>query len=36
MILVSLIMAILWWKYIPRTNPKETDPGSPYYSPPPK
>jgi len=33
MFLVSLVMAILWWKYVPRTNPREADPGSPYYSP---
>ena len=33
MLLVGLVMAILWWKYMPRTNPREADPGTPYYSP---
>jgi hypothetical protein len=34
MMLVSLILALLWWKFIPKTNPRQADPGSPYYSPP--
>jgi len=33
MLLIGLLMAMLWWKYVPRTNPREADPGSPYYSP---
>lgn len=34
MLAVSLAIAILRWKFVPRTNPKEADPGNPYYSPP--
>jgi hypothetical protein len=34
MLLISLFFAVLWWLLVPRTNPRETDPGSPYYSPP--
>jgi hypothetical protein len=31
---VGLILAILRFLLVPRTNPREADPGSPYYSPP--
>ena len=34
MLVLALILALLWWKLIPRSNPRETEPGSPYYSPP--
>jgi hypothetical protein len=34
MLAVSLLIAFLRWKFIPKSNPKQADPGSPYYSPP--
>ena len=32
LIVISLVLTILRWMLIPRTNPRATDPGSPYYS----
>ena len=33
MIVVALVLTALRFILIPRTNPKQADPGSPYYSP---
>jgi hypothetical protein len=33
---VSLIIATIRYIYIPKTNPREADPGNPFYSPPPR
>ena len=33
MIVVALFLTILRFLLVPRTNPKQADPGSPYYSP---
>lgn len=33
---VSLVLAIVRFIYIPKTNPREADPGNPFYSPPPR
>jgi|GEM_PF-6061284 len=33
---VSILLAGLRWKLIPKQNPKAADPGNPYYTPPQK
>ena len=32
LILVSLLLAILRWMIVPKSNPRLSDPGSPFYS----
>jgi hypothetical protein len=36
LIAVSLVLALIRWVYIPKTNPRDADPGNPFYSPPPE
>jgi len=33
---ISLVLAVIRYIYIPKTNPREADPGNPFYSPPPR
>lgn len=33
---ISLAIALIRYIYIPKTNPREADPGNPFYSPPPR
>ncbi len=33
---ISLVLAIVRYIYIPKTNPRDADPGNPFYSPPPR
>jgi hypothetical protein len=33
---ISLVIALIRYIYIPKTNPREADPGNPFYSPPPR
>ena len=32
-LVLSLVASILRWVFVPKTNPREADPGTPYYSP---
>jgi hypothetical protein len=34
LILISMVMATLRWVFVPKTNPRQADPGNPFYSPP--
>jgi len=34
LLLVGLLLTTLRWIYIPKTNPRQADPGNPFYSPP--
>lgn len=33
LMVISMILALLRWIYIPKTNPREADPGNPFHSP---
>ena len=36
LLLVGLSLSYLRWRFVPKSNPRVNEPGSPYYSPPPK